>query len=232
MDPVAHARTEYCPVSIGAALIADRWSILIIRELMLGSHRFNEIHRGLPGISRTLLTSRLRHLERIGVVERLSLQDESTREYHLTLAGRDLTDVVHSIGNWTARWWFPEPTADDVDNTMLLWRMRAALNTAALPPGRTTIAFTFTDSDIRNGWLVIESSIASVCLHDPGFDADLRIHVRGTALHAVWFGHQSLNHARELGDIVIDGPPHLVKTFPKWFTLSTFAPRVAARSTP
>ena len=173
------APSEYCPVSIGAELLADRWTMLIVREVMVGSHRFNQIHRGLPGLSRTLLSSRLRHLERIGILERHPVeQGQPAHEYHLTTAGAELEELIYGLGHWTIRWWFPEPAPEQIDNGMLLWRMRVGVDLAVLPERRVTVQFNFGDGNVEIGWLVIADGAVSVCLREPGFEVDL--YVRGT----------------------------------------------------
>src|SRR5439155_21284927 len=112
---------QYCPVAVAAELLADRWTLLIVRELMVGSHRFNEIERGLPRISRSLLSGRLRQMERAGLVERRPLAVGSGSGYHLTEAGADLKPIVRELGHWAVRWAFADPRDDQLDGGLLLW---------------------------------------------------------------------------------------------------------------
>lgn len=217
--------SEYCPVAIGAKLVADRWTVMIIRELMLGSNRFNDIHRGLPGCSRSLLSARLRHLEQIGVVDH---GGHRGAEYQLTMAGRDLTEFVVALGSWTSRWRFPEPT-DGSDNAMLLWRMRSGLIPGNLPKRRVVVEFVFTDGSPRNGWLILENQAGCVSLQHPGLDVDVYLTAPGGLLYAIWFGHRDLAATITAGDVVLDGDPLLGADFVSWFALSRFAPQVAAR---
>ncbi|CAM3162466.1 hypothetical protein BST27_20460 [Mycobacterium intermedium] len=218
---------EYCPVSIGASMLADRWSLLIVREVMVGAHQFNAILRGLPGLSRSLLTTRLRHLEELGVLKRVPTGSGRTHEYRLTPAGEDLHEVIHALGRWTVRWWFPAPRPEQVDNALLLWRMRAGI-TSQLPEGRTTMLFDFTDGDVKRGWIVATNTEVSVCLHDPGFVVDLHVTGSGRTWHEIWYGHRQLKQAIADGDIIIEGPAKLARAFPKWFALSPFSADVAA----
>ncbi|WP_040789703.1 winged helix-turn-helix transcriptional regulator [Nocardia paucivorans] len=222
------APAEYCPVSIGAGLLADRWSLLIVREIMVGSHRFNAILRGLPGLSRSLLASRLRHLERHGVVTRIPGVTGRSHEYRLTESGEDLRELIYALGRWTVRWWFPEPRPDQVDNALLLWRIRAGIR-PGIPNGRITIRFDFTDGEVRRGWIVATTAETSLCLHDPGFDPDLIVTGSGHTWHKIWYGHQPLTQALTAGAITLTGPTKLTRAFPKWFALSPFAPDTAAR---
>ena len=129
---------EYCPIAMGAEAIGDRWTPLVLRELIGGSHRFSEIHRGVPRMSRTLLAQRLKQLERLGIVER-----RAGPTYHLTPAGQDLEDVVWGIGDWAMRWMFGDPAKEHLDGAHLMWRVRQGIVEEALPPRRTVIEFSF-----------------------------------------------------------------------------------------
>jgi DNA-binding HxlR family transcriptional regulator len=119
---------QYCPVARASEILADRWTPLIVRELILGSHRFNEIERGLPGISRSLLASRLRDLEDAGVVERLPAAQSKVTAYHLSEAGRDLKTVIETLGAWGVRWAFGEPKPEELDAGLLIWRIHQRIN--------------------------------------------------------------------------------------------------------
>ncbi|BBZ25567.1 transcriptional regulator [Mycolicibacter hiberniae] len=218
---------EYCPVSIGASVLGDRWSLLIVREIMVGSSQFSAILRGLPGLSRSLLAARLRHLEAVGVLTRVPTGSGRTHEYRLTEAGEDLHELIYALGRWTVRWWFPEPAPEQVDNALLLWRMRAGV-TSALPEGRTTIQFDFTDGEVRRGWIVATNAEVSVCLHDPRFPVDLSVTGSGRLWHQIWFGHRQLEDAIATGEILVEGPAKLARALPKWFALSPFSSDVLA----
>ena len=128
---------QYCPVARASEILADRWTPLIVRELILGSHRFNEIERGLPGISRSLLASRLRDLEDAGVVERLPAAHSKVAAYHLSEAGRDLKTVIESLGAWGVRWAFGEPQPEELDAGLLIWRIHQRIDRERLPDRRT-----------------------------------------------------------------------------------------------
>ncbi len=146
---------QYCPVALASSVIAERWTPLIIRELVIGGRRFNEIDRGLPGISRTLLKQRLDYLERKGVVDRVEVA-QGGHEYHLTPAGRDLEGVIMAVGEWAVRWMFSEPEPREVDPVTLTWWMSRRVVTEALPPDRTVLEFDYRGSDETRIWLVIE----------------------------------------------------------------------------
>ena len=164
---------QYCPVARASEILADRWTPLIVRELILGSHRFNEIERGLPGISRSLLASRLRDLEDAGVVERLPGAQPKALAYHLSEAGRDLKTVIESLGAWGVRWAFGEPRPEELDAGLLIWRIHQRIDRELLPERRTVVEFDFTGPRGRRVWLLLEPREVSVCVTPPGFDSDL-----------------------------------------------------------
>ncbi len=210
---------QYCPVAKAHEILGDRWTMLIVRELVGGRDTFNDIARGLPGISRSLLTERLRRLEAKGVLRRV--QDKLRRHrYELTAAGEDLKSVVDALGKWGAQWAFGPPSEGELDPGLLLWRMRLRLNTTALPARRVVIQFDFRTGPKRLFWFVIEDSQASVCLTDPGFDIDLAVSADLSAFYQVWLGRISLASALSSGDVVIEGLPSLEREFGGWFLCS------------
>lgn len=218
---------EYCPVSVAANLIGDRWSLLIVRELLEGASGFNEIHRGLPGLSRSLLSGRLRSLARQGIVEHRPGSVDGS--YRLTAAGADLRDVIHALGYWTVRWRFPPPTASNADSALLLWRMYQGLNTSRLPPHRVTLEFIFPEAEPGRGWLLLDGADSSLCMEPPGHEADLVIRGSVPAWLSVWFGHRTFEQVVAAGELVPDGQAHLVALLPDWFDRSLFARAIAAQ---
>jgi DNA-binding HxlR family transcriptional regulator len=213
---------QYCPVARGAELFADRWTPLVVRELGVGARRFNEIARGLPGISRTLLARRLRRLELAGLVER------TDGEYRLTEGGRGLEEVVDALGRWGARYSFGEPRPDELDAALLLWWMHRRIDFACVPDRRVVARFRFRQGRRRILWLVLEDGECSVCLTDPGFDVDLEVDADLSAFYEVWLGRRSLRAAMADGKVRLDGPSQLVRGFPTWLRLSHFAADVGA----
>lgn len=218
---------EYCPVSVAANLLGDRWSLLIVRELLEGASGFNEIHRGLPGLSRTLLSARLRSLVRQGIVEHRP--GATNGSYRLSAAGSDLRDVIHALGTWTVRWRFPPPATSNADSAMLLWRMYQGLDPSRLPPHRVTVEFIFAEAQPGRGWFVLDGADSSLCMEPPGHEADLVIRGSVPAWLAFWFGHRTFDEVVAAGDLVLDGPAHLVSLLPHWFDRSLFARTIAAQ---
>ena len=190
---------RYCPVSMGSEVIADRWTPLILRELILGSTRFNDIARGLPGISRSLLVQRLGHLERKGVLERWPSPGGRGYEYHLTPAGKDLEGVVMALGRWSVEWLFHELHPHDVDARTLTWWLHHRVNAAQLPPGRTVLQFDHTSPERISIWIVLERGGASVCMQHPGFDSDLVATCTTPALADVFSGRDTWRRAVDSG---------------------------------
>ena len=221
---------EYCPVALGSEVLAERWTPLILREMVLGSTRFNEIERGLPGISRSLLLKRLKQLERRGVVEIVEAPGGRGHEYLLTPAGRDLEEVIMTLGEWTVRWLFKEPLPRDVDPVTLTWWMHRRVDTEATPDGRVVIQFDYRDTKPTSIWLVLDRGEPSVCTNHPGFDTDVLVTTDSVSLMRVFSGIDELRASRDAGRIRIEGLPSLVEQFPSWFLWSPFADAVRARS--
>ena len=220
---------QYCPVARASEILADRWTPLIVREVILGSHRFNEIERGLPGISRSLLASRLRDLEGAGVLERLPGAHPKLMEYHLSDAGRDLKPVVEALGAWGVRWAFGEPRPEELDAGLLVWRMHQRIDREQLPERRTVVEFDFTGPRGRRVWLVLEPREVSVCVTPPRFDADLVVRADLESFYRVWLGHVDFQTARRCGTVLVDGPTSLVKQLPRWLLWSPMARFVQER---
>lgn len=214
---------QYCPISRSAEILGDRWTIHIVRDLLTGSNRFNELVRGNPGLSRALLTRRLRQLQQAGIVERL---DDGT--YELTDAGRDLQPVVFGLATWGARWAFGEPMAEELDPDLLLWWLHRRIDPTTVPGPRFVVYVPFTDHPKRY-WIVIEHE-ASLCLADPGFDVDITLRTDRAALYRTYLGHNSLADAKRMGAIEIEGPRAAVTAFLDAFNQSPVASIVEAES--
>jgi DNA-binding HxlR family transcriptional regulator len=205
---------EYCPIAVGLEYFGDRWTPLILRELVVGEHRFNDIHRGIPKISRSLLSQRLRSLVDRGLVERT---DEDGIEYHLTPAGEDFQPIIWALGHWAARWAFGSPDAAQLDIAWLVWRMRQHLDPSRLPARRTTVEFRATGRRGGRAWLVVDSRGGTACQIDPGYEVDLMIEANNSAIHQWFLGRTELGEEVEAGRIRFHGPPRLIRSFPTWF---------------
>jgi hypothetical protein len=189
--------------------------------MLVGTSRFNDLARGLPGLSRRLLTKRLRQFERAGLVDRL---DGSSL---LTDAGRELEPIVFGLGAWGARWTFGEPAPEELDPELLVWSMHTRLDTSELPDRRTVLHIRFND-DARRFWIVIEGGEPSVCLSDPGFEVDVTITSAVQSLDEVWLGRTPVQHAIRAGQLEFDGPRALTRRMPQVLQLSPLADVVRA----
>jgi DNA-binding HxlR family transcriptional regulator len=214
---------QFCPVAKAMELLDERWTILIIRELVTGSQHFNELRRGVPRMSPTLLSKRLSQLVRAGIAERHN--DNGNVRYTLTSAGRELQPVVEALGTWGIRW-IGEIGDEDLDPKLLLWDMHRNIDHHAVPAGRTTIHFTFPGipAPSRNWWLVIAAGQADVCDADPGFPVAITITAALRHMVQVWRGDLDWHTALRSGNITITGPEEMRRSVPHWFTLSAFAP--------
>jgi DNA-binding HxlR family transcriptional regulator len=217
---------QYCPVARAAEIFADRWTPLIVRELLAGVSHFNRIQRGLPGISRTLLSSRLQALQDAKVVARTVGEGPRATAYHLTAAGEALGSVIDGLGAWGARWAFGEPRPDELDPVLLLWKMHRRIHLARLPPGRVVVEFDFSGPRRARLWLVLRREEASVCLKPPGFDTDLEVSADLATFYCVWLGRTPWEAALRTGKVRIEGPRELARQFPRWLKWSPMANHV------
>ena len=223
---------QYCPVARAAEIFADRWTPLIMRELVAGSRHFNELQRGLPRISRSLLASRLRRLEDAGVIARRRAPPNAV-DYDLTAAGRGLGTVIDALGAWGARWAFGEPRPRELDPVLLLWRMHRRGELDLVPKPRLVIEFDFTGRCGRRLWMVLEPREASVCLRPPGFDPDLVVRAELALFHRVWLrGAVDFRRAVDAGIITVEGAPKLRRGLPRLFKWSPMAPWVRMARSP
>jgi DNA-binding HxlR family transcriptional regulator len=213
---------QFCPVAKASEIFATRWTPLILRELLLGARYFGEIEAGCPGISRSLLTDRLRELERAGIIVRSP--SGAKPMYALTQAGQELFGIVVALGEWGQKWVNSSIDDRDINPRLLLWDMRRRINLEELPDGRTTVRFDFRGARRDTIWLVLERPDPSVCFQDPGFEPDLLVSADTLALHEVWMGRRALKRALSEGAIALEGPQRLERGFSKWLALSSFAP--------
>lgn len=223
---MARSYGGFCPVAKAAEVLAERWTPLIVRELLAGSRRYEEIRTGVPGIPRSLLTARLRALERAGVVER-RVDGRPPRPrvaYNLTAAGHDLNGVVMALGEWGQRWVNHTIAPDDVDPRLLAWDMHRRVRLDRLPNRRVVVQIDFKGALAQTIWLVLERPEPSVCLHDAGYTVDLLLAADTVALHQVWMGRLTWAAALRSGLVDLVGPRTLARAFPSWLMLNVFAP--------
>jgi DNA-binding HxlR family transcriptional regulator len=225
-----HSYGQFCPVAKAAEIFAERWTPLIMREILMGSTCFNELQRGLPRISRSVLSQRLKQLEQDGIIERRVGTDSRSIEYVPTEVGQGLYDVIMLLGEWGARWLNEDIDPEDIDPTLLMWDMHRRVMRERLPEKQVVAQFDYTGIRQQSFWLILNRQEVSVCYFDPGFDVDLVVTVDTLTMHRIWVGHQSFESALRAGQVRIDGPRPLASQLPGWFQLSVFAHVPRARA--
>jgi DNA-binding HxlR family transcriptional regulator len=222
---------QFCPIALASEVLTQKWMLLVLRELNAGATRFNEIRRGVPRISATLLKQRLDQLEHAGIIERNSTANAGPHDYLLTEAGRELKEVLAAVGTWGQRW-AREIEQDDLDAGWLVWAMHRRIDTDKMPQGRTVIEILFTDAPTnqRLFWLVCEHPQVDVCVKPPGYDVDVSVTTNVRCLAEVWRGIRSLEQSIASSELRVEAESDLQRAFPTWLMLSAFAATKRRRS--
>jgi DNA-binding HxlR family transcriptional regulator len=216
---------QFCPVAMAAEIVCSRWTALVVRELLCGTTRFNDLRRGVPLMSPTLLSKRLKELEEAGVIVTVPTGQPGAFEYKLTEAGEDLRPVVMSLGIWGQRWVESSLSLKNLDPSLLMWDMRRSLDPTPLPPGRCTINFLYPEltSAKRSWWLVIDDGTVDLCSTNPGFEIDLYVKSSLRSMTAVWMGLSTVPKEIDAGQIELIGDKDLARSMQQWLGLSPFA---------
>ena len=215
---------SFCPIAKAAEILAERWTLLVLRELLLGSRHFNDFRRGIPQMSPTTLSRRLQTLEAAGVVERVGGDDGCHSEYRPTSACEELRPVIESIGHWGQRWVRSQLTRDELDPGMLMWFIHRHFVATDLPSQRVVIQLEFTDvRRMKRWWLVLKTGHVDLCLDNPGFPIDMYLFTDLLTLTKVFMGDVSFATALSCGKIIVDGPCSLTRSISQWFARSRFA---------
>jgi DNA-binding HxlR family transcriptional regulator len=214
---------QFCPVAKAMELLDERWTMLVIRELLEGSRTFNALRRGVPRISPALLSTRLQTLARAGVIERH--ENGSRVSYALTPAGRELRPVIEAVGRWGIRW-IPELGDEDLDPHLLMWDIHRNVDLDVVPVGRSVLRFTFRDvpDPARDWWLVITGDGVDLCDFDPGHPLAATVETDLRTLTRLWRGDVSWRQALHSGGLQLHGPTQARRVVPRWLKLSAFAP--------
>lgn len=216
---------QFCPLAMAAEVLCTRWTMVLLRELIAGSSRFNDLRRGVPKMSPTLLSQRLKDLEQAGIVERKPVPSErGVFEYHLTEAGHDLREVVVAMGMWGQKWIESSLSLRNLDPSLLMWDMRRNLNPDPLPKRRVVVQFLYHDlpSTKSDWWLVIEpAGEVDLCWADPGFEVDLFVRTDLRTMTSIWMGVSDVAAEREKFEFT--GSKELSSTIQTWLGLSPFA---------
>jgi DNA-binding HxlR family transcriptional regulator len=212
---------QVCPVSLASEVIAERWTPLILREIVLfDRHHFSEIQRGVGRISQSLLSARLRTLEEGGILERRPNRSGRGWEYHPTQAGRELETVLNELGIWAQHW--IELRQEDCDPAYLMTTVHSLLRTDRLPAGPVTVRFEFTHEP-KMYWLVIDGPQPELCYYDPGRESDLVVRLDERVFGNVLLGRTRMADAIGDGSVRLDGAPNLVRAFPGWIGRTRYA---------
>jgi len=216
---------QFCPVAMAAEVLCTRWTMVLMRELVAGTTRFNDLRRGVPKMSPALLSTRLKELEMAGVVKRIPLKSEKgVFEYHLTDAGKDLRPVVEAIGLWGQKWVESSLSLKNLDPSLLMWDMRRNLDPSPLPSIRTVVQFLYSDLPATKShwWLVIEpGGEVDLCWSDPGFEIDLYVTTDLRTMTAIWMGLGTIESERDKMELL--GEKKIAETMQIWLGLSPFA---------
>jgi DNA-binding HxlR family transcriptional regulator len=216
---------QFCPVAMAAEIICSRWTALVLRELLSGTTRFNDLRRGVRRMSPTLLSKRLKELEEAGVIAAHATGQAGVVEYKLTKAGEDLRGVIMSLGTWGQRWIESSLTLKNLDPSLLMWDMRRNLVPETLPDRRCTVEFVYPElaAGQKSWWLVIEGGMVDLCSVDPGYEVDLYVRSSLRSMTAVWMGVSTLKAEIESGDIELTGDKAIARSMHGWLGLSLFA---------
>lgn len=209
---------QFCPVAKTAELIGEKWTLLILRELLLGTTRFNDFQRAMSRMSPTLLTKRLRQLEDGGIILRKKLSKQKGYEYRLTAAGKELSPLIEVLAVWGMRWTRGQLSDDELDVEFLMRELQRRIQTEQLPDGETIICLIFDElPKHKSWWLIVNNGAVDVCTEDPGKEVDLFIHSSVRTLAEVWEGSLDIRTALHNELIKVHGLRHLINTLPNWF---------------
>ncbi len=219
---------QFCPIANAMEVLDERWTLLVVRELLLGSRHFNELRRGNPKMSPALLSKRLRRLERVGVVRRRVVGGRST--YELTERGLELRPVIDALGTWGARW-AGDLGEEDLDPRLLLWDVRRTIPVESWPRERTVVALRFEDvaSPVSHWWICVSGDEVDVCDIDPGFEVTATVRTSLRSMTEIWRGDRGWGEALRSGRVEVDAPRDVARAVPTWIgqSLLSAVPRPA-----
>ena len=209
---------QFCPVAKATEIVGEKWTLLILRELLLGTTRFNDFQRAMSRMSPTLLAKRLRRLEEVGIVIRKKLSGQSGDEYRVTAAGKELAPLVEVLAVWGMRWARSQLTDDELDVEFLMQELQRRLQTGHLPDGETVICLIFDElTKHKTWWLLVDGDVVDLCTEDPGKDVDVYINADVRTIVEVWEGDLDMRKALRNGSVKAHGLRHLIRTMPDWF---------------
>jgi DNA-binding HxlR family transcriptional regulator len=215
---------QFCPVAKASELLGERWVLLILRELLLGTHRYSDFQRALSRISPSMLTKRLKQLEQAGIIIRKAQHGLKSFDYYLTPAGKELTPIVEHLATWGMRWARGQLSDDELDVEFLMWDIQRRLQTDKLPDGETIFCFIFDDlTQFKNWWLVVRNGEVDLCTENPDKDVDLYISTSLRNLVQIWEGDIDIKLAQRKELLKTQGNTQLAKTLPEWLGICLYA---------
>lgn len=215
---------QFCPIAKASEIIGEKWTILIIRELLMGARRFSDLERGLGQISPSVLTKRLALLDARGLIYRRQVSGRKGYEYLPTEACEQLLPILLSLGGWGMEWARTNMVQGDYDVDLLMLYLERSVDAGRLPGREGVIKFHFTDlPDMPDWWLVVGPGSTDVCSSDPGRDVDVFIHTSVAGMTEVWIGALPLREARASDALMLHGPPVLTRNIFNWLNASPFA---------
>jgi len=216
----------FCPTSKACEVLTPRWTIQILGELWGGSTRFNEIRRGLPGISPTLLTKRLKEMQERGLLERVKDPATGNIDYIRTEKASELDSILQGLAKWAQRHIKAEVALEDRDADVLMWTLQRRIITEELPPQRNVVRFNFSDatSPASTYWLISKpGETIELCASNPGFDVDLYIETEVAVMTGIYLGRRTFDREVEDGRLYMSGDQRLARTIQRWLKISIYA---------
>lgn len=216
---------QFCPVSMASEILCSRWTTLVLREMLCGSTRFNDLRRGVPKMSPALLSKRLKELTQAGIVT-ASRKANGVVEYQLSESGEDLRPLIVGLGSWAQRWIDSRHSLRNLDPSLLMWDMRRRLDASRFPNRRCTIQFLYPELSRpqKSWWLVVDEGSVDLCSFDPGHELNLLVRSSLRTMTSIWMGLTTVKKELEIGQVEIEGEPALASSMHQWLGLSLFAP--------
>jgi DNA-binding HxlR family transcriptional regulator/putative sterol carrier protein len=216
--------STYCPIAKAAEMLTERWTLLLVRDLLLGACHFNDFRRSIPLITPAMLSKRLKTLEEVGIIKREVSHSAGRVEYRLTESGRELKPFVEAAGAWGQRWARSKLSHGELHPSTLMWDIHRFLKTEHLPASRTLINVEFTDlKTMRDWWLIVQAGAVDVCIDDPGYEVDVWLACTLLTLTQVFMGDLSIGSAQMSGKLRLNGSRQLIKDMSQWFGLMPFS---------
>lgn len=215
---------EVCPVSKAASVLCERWTLQIIREMLMGASRFSEFQRYLPKLSPALLNTRLRTLEEQGIILRKRISGKTGYEYHLTPAGLGLKPLLKAFGQWGMTWAFDSIDDGELNPAVIVRDFAYAMDTSQLPSGDTTLQFNILEPEPVRKFVLVRDGMAQQCDESIGYEVDIYLSASLKTLYQIWFGEISVATAREQELLKVIGASHYTNNVSKWLRTSQFAP--------